>query len=323
MTDTLVKTRLISHEGEQYTYLAPKTTADAVSINDVDGKASNVEAEIVALRLSVEAAINKGQHFKGILNSTYNLPTLNYVAGWVYSVQEAGTYAGQVCEVGDLVLCIKDYASGSASNKDWAVLQTNIDGAVVGPESSVAAHVVLFDGTSGKRIKDSGFTIGCSVPADAKFTDTTYKTATDLADGLMSAAEHTKLAGIEVKADVTDTENVTAAGAFMKASDTADAITDGTDKVMMTASERTKLANIVAGAETNQDAFAKVAIGDTTITADAPQDTVEFAAGSGVTLAASGKKVTISETYVDVCTVTSLDDVPENLRNGGLIILQG
>ena len=322
MTDNLVKTRLLSHEGEQYTYLAPRTTADAVAMADIDGKDSNVEAEIVALRMSVEAAINKGQHFKGILNSTSGLPTLNYVAGWIYSVQEAGTYAGQVCEVGDLVLCIKDYASGSASNKDWAVLQTNIDGAVVGPESSVTAHVVLFDGTSGKRIKDSGLTLGCSVPADAKFTDTTYKPATDVTDGLLTAAEHVKLSGIEVQADVTDTENVAAAGAFMKATDTADDITDGTDKVVMTASERTKLANIADNAEINQDAFAKIAVGDTTITASSPQDTVELAAGSGVTVTAIDKKVTISETYIDVCTVTSLDNVPANLRNGGLVILQ-
>ena len=35
-------------------------------------------------------------------------------------------------------------------------------------------HVVIFDGSSGTVIKDSGFTIGKSVPADAVFTDTVY-----------------------------------------------------------------------------------------------------------------------------------------------------
>lgn len=323
MTDNLVKTRLVSRDGEQDTFLAPRTTADAVAINDVDGNASTVEAEIVTLRLAVESAVNKGQHFKGVLNSTSGLPTLNYAAGWLYSVQEAGTYAGNVCEVGDLVICIRDYASGSASNSDWAVLQANLDGAVTGPASSIAAHVVVFDGTSGKRIKDSGFTIGCSVPADAKFTDTTYKVATDDTDGLMAAAEHKKLAGIEASADVTDAVNVAAAGAFMKGSDTADSIVDGQSRVLMTADERSKLAQIAGGAEVNQNAFAKVAVGSATITASAVQDTVEFAAGDGVTLSASGKKVTIKESYIDVCTVSSLDEVPANLRNGGLIILQG
>ena len=323
MAESLVKTQLYSHEGNNNTPLAPYTVAEAVKVNDVDGKASTVEAEIVALRKAVEAAVSKGQHFQGVVNSTATLPPYNYKAGWLYSVQEAGTYAGNVCEVGDLIICVKDYASGSASNADWAVLQANLDGAVTGPSASVAAHVVVFDGTSGKRIKDSGFTIAASVPANAKFTDTTYKAATDTADGLLTASLHKKLVGIEEGADKTDATNVKAAGAFMTATNTADDIADGTTKVIMTAAERTKLTGIKTGAEANQNAFAKVKVGTTTITAAAKQDTLEIVAGEGVTITASGKKVTIKETYVDSCVVSSLDNVPENLRNGGLVILKG
>jgi hypothetical protein len=322
MPESLVKTQLYSHEGNANTPLAPKTLADAVAMNDVNGSASTVEAEIVALRQAVEAAVGKGQNFRGVVNSTSGLPTVNYKAGWLYSVQEAGTYAGNVCEVGDLIICIKDYASGSAANSDWAVLQANLDGAVTGPASSVAAHVVVFDGTSGKRIKDSGFTIAASVPANAKFTDTTYNAATDAADGLLTAALHKKLVGIETGADKTDADNVKAAGAFMTASNTADDIADGTTKKLMTTAERTKLSGIAAGAEVNQNAFAKVKVGTTTLTASAKQDTLEIEAGEGVTITASGKKVTIKETYVDSCVVTSLDNVPANLRNGGLVILK-
>ena len=323
MAESLVKTQLYSHEGNNNTPLAPYTVAEAVKVNDVDGNASTVEAEIVALRKAVEAAVSKGQHFQGVVNSTATLPPYNYKAGWLYSVQEAGTYAGNVCEVGDLIICVKDYASGSASNADWAVLQANLDGAVTGPSASVAAHVVVFDGTSGKRIKDSGFTIGCSVPANAKFTDTTYNPATDAADGLLTASLHKKLVGIEEGADKTDATNVKAAGAFMTATDTADDIADGTKKVVMTAAERTKLTGVNAGAEVNQNAFAEVKVGTTTITAAAKQDTLEIEAGEGVTITASGKKVTIKETYVDSCVVSSLDNVPANLRNGGLVILKG
>lgn len=323
MAESLVKTQLYSHEGNANTPLAPYTVAEAVKVNDVDGNASTVEAEIVALRKAVEAAVSKGQHFQGVVNSTATLPPYNYKAGWLYSVQEAGTYAGNVCEVGDLIICVKDYASGSASNADWAVLQANLDGAVTGPSASVAAHVVVFDGTSGKRIKDSGFTIGCSVPANAKFTDTTYNAATDAADGLLTASLHKKLVGIEEGADKTDAVNVKAAGAFMTATNTADDIADGTTKVVMTADERTKLTGVAAGAEVNQNAFAKVKVGTTTITAAAKQDTLEIEAGEGVTITASGKKVTIKETYVDSCVVSSLDNVPANLRNGGLVILKG
>ena len=42
---------------------------------------------------------------------------------------------------------------------------------VAGPSGAVDKHVAVFDGTSGKLIKDSSFTIGISVPSDALFTD--------------------------------------------------------------------------------------------------------------------------------------------------------
>lgn len=50
-----------------------------------------------------------------------------------------------------------------------------IDIGVEGPAASTDAHVAVFDGATGKLIKDSGFTIRSSVPADAVFTDTTYE----------------------------------------------------------------------------------------------------------------------------------------------------
>ena len=323
MTESLVQTRIYSHEGTSNTPLAPETLAKAVRVNDAEGNESTVEAEIVALRKAVEAAVSKGQHFQGIVNSTTGLPTVNYKAGWLYAVQEAGTYASSVCEVGDLIICIKDYASGSASDKDWQVMQANLDGAVIGPSSSVSAHVVIFSGTSGKRIIDSGFTIGCSIPADAKFTDTTYVAATNSADGLLTATLHKKLSDIEAGADKTDSDNVASAGAYMKALDTADSLKDGSSKVIMTTSERTKLAGIATKAEVNQNAFAKVTVGTTTVTASAKQDTLSIQADEGITLSISGKTITIKETYIDSCAVTSLDNVPSNLRNGGLIVLKG
>lgn len=316
-------TTLYAKNGELVEPLAPSTSAGQVTINDANGATSNVETEIVSLRKTVEASITAGVQFKGVLTADSGLPTVGYKAGWQYSVQTAGTYAGATCEVGDLVICIKDYASGSASNSDWSVIQANIVGAVTGPESSVAAHVAVFDGTSGKIIKDGGFTIGKSVPADAVFTDTTYAPATDAADGLLTAALYKKLVGVEEGADKTTTSTVAQAGAFMKATDTVDSLKDGTTKVVMTADERTKLSGVASGAEANQNAFSNVKVGSRTLAAASKTDTLEIAAGSGVTIATADNKVTISEAYIDSCVVTSLDDVPANLRNGGLVILKG
>ena len=321
---TAVDTTLYGKQGQERFELNPKTTAAQVSVNDETGAASNVEAEIVKLRQQISAAVDAGIHFQGVVTLDEPLPSVAYKAGWQYYVGEAGTYAGVQCEVGDFIVCIRNYASGSASNADWAVLQANLTGVVSGPSSSVASHVAVFDGTAGNKIKDSGFTIASNVPANAKFTDTTYAAATDQADGLMTAGEHTKLAGIEGGADRTDAENVAAAGAFMKNTDDADDISDGTTKVIMTAAERQKLTGIAANAEVNQNALSKVKVGDTVIQASSKTDQVEIAAGTGVTITAdtSTKKVTVSETYVDSCVVSDLEDVPENLRDGGLIILK-
>ena len=318
----LVATTLYSHDGEQNTPLAPATTAAQVRIADAAGMDSTAEAEIIALRKTVNEVLEGGVSFKGALTSTSGLPTVGYRAGWQYTVKEPGTYAGQSCEAGDLVLCVKDYASGSASNSDWTVIQANIVGAVTGPSTAVTDHVAVFDGTSGKIIRDSGFTIAKSVPASAVFTDTTYSAATDAADGLLTAGLHKKLVGIEEGADKTDAANVSAAGAFMKASDSADDIKDGSSKCVMTYAERSKLIHVAAGAEVNQNAFSKVKVGTTTLSASAKTDTLAIEAGEGVTLEATGKTVTVRETYIDSCVVSDLDSVPANLRNGGLVILR-
>ena len=323
----LTATTLYSHEGETNTALAPATTAAQVAMNDENGMASTAEAEIVALRKRVSEVLAGGVAFKGALTSTSGLPTVGYKAGWQYTVKEPGTYAGQTCEAGDLVLCVKDFASGSASNSDWSVIQANIVGAVTGPESAVAQHVAVFDGTSGKIIKDSGFTIGKSVPASAQFTDTTYAPATDAADGLLTAGLHKKLVGIEEGADVTDMSNVAAAGAFMKKGDSADSIEDGANKVLMTAAEREKLAGIAEGAQKNVPAFMSVLAPGGHITA-AGNAALILNAGAGITIHIPKKGeggldgITFSETYIDSCCVTSLDKVPANLRNGGLVILK-
>lgn len=324
MATAEVVTQLYGKEGETPVPLIPKTTALQVRINDADGNVSNVEQEIIAIRQLIAVLQNGGASFKGVVNSTTSLPTVAYKAGWQYVVEEAGTYAGQYCEVGEFIICIRDYASGSASNSDWVVLQVNITGAVTGPDTSVVGHVAVFAGTTGKLIKDSGYTLGCSVPADAKFTDTTYAVATAVADGLLSAALYQKLQAIEAGADKTDAENVAAAGAFMTATSTADVIKDGTTKVIMTVSERQLLATIEQGAQKNQNAFSVFKFGSITITATAETDAFEFSAGEGITMTPDpdNKKVTISETYVDTCVVNSLDDVPANLRNGGIIFVK-
>ena len=68
---------------------------------------------------------------------------------------------------------------------------------VTGPSSSTDNHVAVFNGTTGKGIKDSGFTIGKSVPSNAVFTDTLNTTGTTVP----SEATTLFLVGAETQAD--------------------------------------------------------------------------------------------------------------------------
>ena len=118
--------------------------------------------------------------YKGTIGTSGTITALpdTHSTGWTYKVITAGTYAGQKCEVGDMIVCLTD--GTTATDSHWTVIQTNIDGAVTGPASAVSGRIATFDGTTGKVIKDSGYTIATSVPSGAKFTDTTYSAGTGL-----------------------------------------------------------------------------------------------------------------------------------------------
>ena len=115
----------------------------------------------------------------GIVDSSTPLPATDYTVGQTFRVAEAGTYAGQECETGDLIIVIKDYEADSASNTDFLVVQANVDGAVTGPDASTDANLVVFDGTSGRKIKDANVTIASVSDAIAKAHEHANKTVLD------------------------------------------------------------------------------------------------------------------------------------------------
>ena len=142
---------------------------------NVSGKPDLVTSDSLTAAINAAFATNDAMVFKGTIGAGGTVTQLpaTHEAGWTYKVISNGSLAGQTCEIGDMIVCIKDGTVANAS--DWTVIQTNVDGAVTGPASSTAGHIATFTGTTGKVIQDSGFTIAKSVPADAVFTDTTYE----------------------------------------------------------------------------------------------------------------------------------------------------
>ena len=170
-----------------------------------------VNAEIEAKMSESDAMVYKGT-IAGGNTEAYGALTPAANKGWTYKVTTAGKIDGVTVEIGDMLICNTDNtASATANNystiaENWDFIQGNQDGVVVGPSSSASGNVVLFDGTTGKIIKDSGKTLGKSVPADAVFTDTKvtsvgghYTPAADTSAALSAAASGGSAAwGIDV-----------------------------------------------------------------------------------------------------------------------------
>lgn len=111
--------------------------------------------------------------FKGTIGTggtVTALPT-TYKTGWTYRVITAGAYAGQKCEVGDLIIALVDRDGTGNLDSDWTVAQTNIDGAITDIEGDAP---ILVDGSGVSRTishADSSVTPG-------QYGETSNKTLT-------------------------------------------------------------------------------------------------------------------------------------------------
>lgn len=83
-------------------------------------------------KISSGIAASDAMIFKGTLGTGGTVTALpkTHKTGWTYRVITAGTYAGQVCELGDLVIALVDRSGSDNAEADWTVAQTNIDGAI-------------------------------------------------------------------------------------------------------------------------------------------------------------------------------------------------
>ena len=261
-----------------------------------------------------------------IVDSTNPIPA-DYKAGESYRVAEAGTYVGVECEVGDLILVVKDYAAETASDADFMVLQANIDGAVTSTaDVTTIGEIVVFDSVTGRVIKGSGVQIASLNDAIAKahehsnkeVLDTYNKSQTELlaaakteAQALVTAHEAAVNTALDGKADkATTLEGYGITDAYTKTviDEKVQIITDNLNTKITAADVDTKIAT--AKTETLEAAASDAAKKLDARIGDIPTDTtvksyIDTAVGSGGTASAEAiaqakqEAINTSKTYTD------------------------
>lgn len=78
--------------------------------------------KFVKTAVDVGIASNDAMALRGTLGTggtTASLPTEDYLVGWTYKVVSSGTYAGQACSIGDLMICVSSFDT-AYKDADWS-----------------------------------------------------------------------------------------------------------------------------------------------------------------------------------------------------------
>lgn len=84
--------------------------------------------------------------YKGAVAASTDLPSSPEV-GWLYIASADFTLSSENVEAGDFLIW---------DGNSWNIIQGNVTGAVSGPSSASDGHLAVFDGTTGKILKDGG-----------------------------------------------------------------------------------------------------------------------------------------------------------------------
>ena len=238
---------------QAYSSVLQNTTASFLTADETKLDYITVTQAVSLDQMEIDiAALENGMVYKGDWNAgSGSFPGGGSAqTGWFYYVSGAGTVNGISFTVGDNIVATTDNASTSTYSGNWSKHdQTDAVQAVVGltgsiSKSSLLAALNVEDGadvTDTTNVTAAGALMDSEVTnlAQVKAFDTSdYATAAQgtLAtnalpkaggamtgaittnstfDGRDVATDGTKLDGIEASADVTDTANVTSAGALM------------------------------------------------------------------------------------------------------------
>jgi hypothetical protein len=213
------------YSGGEYVEVFSKDTVE--SVNTLNTKAITTDGGTIdgtLLLTKVPAADNEAvnkSYVDGLIGNLtssapgliggdeHPMPTEGYKAGQTWRVIEAGTYAGEICEVGDLIICTKDYVADEDASSHFMVVQANIDGAVTGPATATNLSIAVFDGATGNKIKDGGISVDslndviskAHIHENKEILDSFTNTQSQILTEAANTAEEKAAAAVEGKAD--------------------------------------------------------------------------------------------------------------------------
>ena len=231
--------------------------------------------------------------FKGTLGTGGTITALptTYKVGWTYRVITAGTYAGQTCEIGDLITAIVARSGSGNADADWTVAQTNINGAITSitgtsPISVTGSGSSRTIGISSlKTISIGSASAGTAIPAD-DITAWTPNTPTEVVSNtVVTGGTTTDIPNISKKTVVTGVTKKTVVTGVTKKT----VVTGGTTTNIPNISKKTVVTGVTpatvvtGGTTTNIPNISK----KTVVTGVTPATVVTSVTHSGCTLTVS------------------------------------
>lgn len=168
-----------------------------------------------AMRFKGTIGLVSGSTTKFTINGEEaTFPSSSAQVGDTYRVVNKGTYAGQLCEVGDLLICITAGTADVAAT--WTVAQTNINGYITHKVNNVAYTVYSNDTTPFTIFAPTtGGTVGQLLVSNGTDKTPEWKNPASITVGTASTANKVKGvlsvkgAGLQMSASYNGSTNVT------------------------------------------------------------------------------------------------------------------
>lgn len=171
----------VTNESKATMFTSPALTGTPTAPTAAGGTNTTQIATTAFVINEIGSKISAAQalRFKGTVGTGGDVTTLpaSHEVGDTYIVKAAGNYAGEGCEAGDMIICVK--SGTTAVNADWSVIQRNLDGAVTGTGLTANALVLgnggstvktLANGTTGYVLKATASGPAWQVEKDTIYT---------------------------------------------------------------------------------------------------------------------------------------------------------